>query len=99
MAMNTDTAVLAAEAANFERISGELKAVMGQVDATAGGLQPVWQGQAGIAAQGALIRFQEAALKQQQALTDISTNIATSGTQYSTTDDDQASTLHGAMGI
>ncbi len=52
--MNTDAAVLAKEASNFERISGELKSVIASVEATAGSLSGQWQGQAGIAAQTAL---------------------------------------------
>ena len=46
MAMNTDVAVLAKEAGNFERISGELKAVIAQVEGTAGSLAGQWHGQA-----------------------------------------------------
>lgn len=97
--MNTDAAVLAKEAANFERISGELKSVMAQVDSTAGALAAQMRGAAGDAAQSALMRFQDAANKQMQELNDISNNIHTSGTQYTSTDDDQASTLSSAMNI
>ena len=55
--MNTDAAVLAKEASNFERISGELKGVIGQVESTAGALAGQWHGQAGAAAQAALDAF------------------------------------------
>ena len=95
--MNTDVAVLAKEAANFERISGELQAVIGHVEATAGGLQIQMQGEAGSAAQAALLRFHEAADSQVRALTDISANIHSAGTQYAATDDDQAAALSTAM--
>ncbi|GAT08604.1 type VII secretion protein EsxB [Mycolicibacterium novocastrense] len=97
MAMNTDVAVLAKEAANFERISGELQAVIRYVEATAGSLHVQMQGDAGTAAQHALLRFQEAADRQVQTLTDISANIHTAGVQYAATDDDGASTLSTAM--
>ncbi|MED5815686.1 WXG100 family type VII secretion target [Mycolicibacterium sp. 050232] len=97
--MNTDAAVLAKEAANFERISGELKGVIAQVESTGGALATQMQGQAGQAAQQALIRFQEAADKQIQELNEISTNIHTSGTQYTSTDDDQAGNLASSMNI
>jgi WXG100 family type VII secretion target len=97
--MNTDAAVLAKEAANFERISGELQAVIGQVESTAGTLAAQMVGQAGTAAQAALMRFHEAAARQVQELNDISANIHTSGTQYTATDEDQASTFAGTMGI
>lgn len=97
--MNTDAAVLAKEAANFERISGELQAVIGQVESTAGTLAAQMVGQAGTAAQAALMRFHEAAARQIQELNDISANIHTSGTQYTATDEDQASTLSSAMNI
>lgn len=99
MAMNTDIAVLAKEAGNFERIGGELKAVKAQVEATAGALAGQWQGLAGQAAQAALIRYQEAALAQVQALDEISTNIHTSGLQYGSTDEDQQSALASSMNL
>ena len=97
MAMNTDVAVLAKEAANFERIGGELQAVIGHVESTAGALQPNMVGEAGSAAQAALLRFHEAAVRQVNALNDISANIHSAGTQYASTDDDQAATLSTAM--
>lgn len=99
MAMNTDVAVLAKEAANFERISGELTGIIGQVEATAGALATQMVGQAGTAAQQALIRFQEAAAQQTKQLDDISANIHTSSADYTTTDDDQASALISSMNI
>ncbi|ART73204.1 MULTISPECIES: WXG100 family type VII secretion target [Mycobacteriaceae] len=99
MAMNTDVAVLAKEAGNFERISGELQSVIAQVESTGSTLASQMVGQAGTAAQAALARFHEAAAKQVQELNDISQNIHQSGTQYSSTDDDQASSLSSAMNI
>lgn len=97
--MNTDAAVLAKEAANFERISGELKGVIAHVESTAGALASQMQGQAGTAAQQALLRFHEAAAQQVQELNDISSNIHSSGTQYTSTDEDQAGTLSSAMNL
>lgn len=97
--MNTDAAVLAKEAANFERISGELQAVIAQVEGTAGALAGQWHGKAGMAAQAALVRFHEAAARQVQELNDISTNIHGSGTQYTATDEDQTATLSSAMNL
>lgn len=95
--MNTDAAVLAREAGNFERISGELKGVIAHVDATAGALQGALQGESGRAANAALLRFQEAANKQIQELNDISNNISTAGVHYTSTDEDQSSSLASAM--
>src|ERR1700712_5714078 len=97
--MNTDAAVLAKEASNFERISDELKQVIAAVDMTANTLKAQWTGQAGVAAQTAPPRFDAAAATQIQELNDISNNIHTSGTQYTSTDDDQASTLASSMNI
>ncbi|MBU9762277.1 WXG100 family type VII secretion target [Mycobacterium sp. TNTM28] len=97
--MNTDAAVLAKEAANFERISGELKSVIAQVESTGSSLAAQMVGQAGTAAQSALARFHEAAAKQIQELNDISNNIHTSGTQYTSTDDDMAGNLASSMNI
>jgi ESAT-6 family protein len=99
MAMNTDVAVLAKEAANFGRISGELTVVIAQVEATAGALASQMVGQAGTAAQAALLRFHEAAARQVQELNDITRNIQTSGTQYTSADDDNAATLSSAMNL
>ncbi|WP_261862247.1 type VII secretion system ESX-1 WXG100 family target CFP-10, partial [Mycobacterium marinum] len=62
--MKTDAATLAQEAGNFERISGDLKTQIDQVESTAGSLQAQWRGAAGTAAQAAVVRFQEAANKQ-----------------------------------
>ncbi|BBY94726.1 ESAT-6-like protein EsxB [Mycobacterium gallinarum] len=95
--METDAAVLAKEAGNFERISGELQAIMSQVDATANGLRPAWQGDSGTAAQAALVRYQEAAQTQRTLLDEISMNIHSSGTDYTATDTDQASVVQTAM--
>src|ERR1700754_1426459 len=97
--MNTDAAVLAKEAANFERISGELKGVISHVESTAGALAAQMVGQAGSAAQAALVRYNEAAARQIQELNDISANIHTGGVQYTATDEDQAGTFASAMGL
>ncbi|UNB52765.1 WXG100 family type VII secretion target [Mycolicibacterium sp. YH-1] len=97
--MNTDAAVLAKEAANFERISGELKGVIAHVESTGGSVAAQWQGQAGMAAQNALVRFQEAAQQQIQQLNDISSNIHVAGTQYTSTDEDHSAALANTMGI
>ena len=95
--MNTDVAVLAAEASNFDTISGELKGVMSHVESVGGALAAAMVGDAGSAAQAALTRFHEAAIQQQQELTDISNNIHSAGVQYATADEDQASSLAGTM--
>ena len=95
--MNTDVAVLAAEASNFDRISGELKGVMSHVESVGGALQADMVGDAGTAAHAAMTRFHEAALQQQQELIDISNNIHTAGVQYTSADEDQASSLAGTM--
>jgi WXG100 family type VII secretion target len=97
--MNTDAAVLAKEAANFESISGELKGVIANVESTGGALAAQMVGQAGTAAQAALLRFHEAAARQIQELNDISSNIQQSGMQYTTADDDQAANLSSAMNL
>lgn len=97
MAMNTDAAVLAKEAANFESISAQLKSVMAEVEGTGGALAGQMVGQAGTAAQAALARFHEAALQQERELADITSNIQTAGMQYTTADDDEAANLASAM--
>ncbi|SRX92891.1 10 kDa culture filtrate antigen EsxB (LHP) (CFP10) [Mycobacterium tuberculosis H37Rv] [Mycobacterium shimoidei] len=97
--MQTDAAVLAKEASNFERISGELKGVIAHVESVAGTLAGQFQGQAGTAAQTALMRFQEAANQQIMELNDISTNIHTAGAHYTSTDEEQSGNLSSAMHI
>lgn len=99
MALKTDVAVLVKEAGNFERISGELQAVIRYVESTGEGLRPNFHGVAGTAAQTALLRFQEAATRQINELNEISANIQTAGVQYGSTDEDQAGNITGAMGI
>jgi WXG100 family type VII secretion target len=58
---------------------------------------PQWRGQAGQAAQAAFLRYQEAADRQIQELTDISTNIHSSGMQYTSTDEDQTAAVAQSM--
>lgn len=87
MALDADVPQLVKEAGNFERISGELQSVLGQVDSTGGALAAAMASEgAGNAAQQALMRFQEAAGQQISLLQDISNNIHVSGTDYTGTD-------------
>jgi len=95
--LQTDSAVLASEASNFESISASLQGVMGQVDSTAGSMQMHLQGLSGSAAQAAFVRYQEAAQVQKAALDEISANIHTGGVQYVSTDEDQGAALAQAI--
>lgn len=95
--MKTDAATLSAEASNFDRISGELQRVIQTVESTGGELAGHWRGQAGTAAQQALQRFHEAGQAQIKALSEISQNIHGAGIQYSSADDEQASSLSSQM--
>ena len=98
--MNTDAAVLAKEAANFERISGELKGVIAHVESTAGALAGQWHGQAGAAAQAALMRFHEAAARLEvQELNDIRPTSTPRVCSTPSTDEDQHATLSSAMNL
>ncbi|CAM4309486.1 Secreted antigenic protein MTSA-10 [Mycobacterium basiliense] len=97
--MRTDAATLAQEAGNFERIAGDLKTQIDQVESTAGSLHGQWQGAAGRAAQQAVLRFQEAANKQKAQLDEISTNIRHAGVQYSKADEEQQQALSSQMGF
>ncbi|BBX85600.1 WXG100 family type VII secretion target [Mycolicibacterium aubagnense] len=98
--MHTDAAVLASEAANFDRISGELTGVKTHVDAVAGQLAThMHSEQAGLAAQAALARFDEAMTQQLKELADISANIQTAGVQYTSSDADAGSSLANQMHI
>jgi WXG100 family type VII secretion target len=97
--LTTDPAALAKEAANFERIAGELKTIIAQVEQAASNLEGQWQGKAAKAAQGALAWFHEAAGAQVRELNDISTNLYAAGVHYANTDGDQSNSLAAAMGM
>lgn len=97
--MKTDAAALAQEAGNFERIAGDLKAQIDQVESTASSLQGQWQGAAGQAAQAAVVRFQEAGNKQKAELDEISGQIRQAGVQYQRADDEQQQALSSQMGF
>ncbi len=87
------------EAGNFDRVAGELTTVMNQVGMTAAGLASTMQGAAGMAAQAALTRFEEAARQQTQLLTEISQNVQQGGVQYDTADFDASEALANQMNI
>lgn len=96
--VNADTPQLMAEAANFDRICGELSSVLAQVESTAASLQVSLNSEgAGAAAQAALLRFNEASSQQIRLLSDISQNIHTSGSSYLNTDADNADGLASQM--
>ena len=95
--MKADLAVLAREGGNFNSIAAELKTVMGQVEQTGGGLAQSWTGDAGTALQGALVRFHEAAARQQNALDEISTGILETMQDLGAQTDDQKRQLQGQM--
>jgi WXG100 family type VII secretion target len=97
--LTADAAVLAKEAANFERIAGELKNVIARVESTAAELDNHWKGFAAQGPQQAINRFQQAADAQVAQLNDISTNIHTASRQYTASDDDQAGRLAAQMGL
>ncbi|MUL67335.1 type VII secretion protein EsxB [Mycobacterium sp. CBMA 234] len=97
--MHTDAAVLASEAGHFDRIAGELHGHQVAVDGIAAQLQASLKGDAGSAAQLALVRFNEAMAQQLKELSDISNNIQTAGTQYTSADGDAASNLANQMHI
>lgn len=95
--MKTDAAALSAEASNFDRISNELQQVIRGVENTGGELAAQWRGQAGAAAQQALLRFKAAGDAQIKELGEISTAINQAGIQYSSSDDEQAGSLSSQM--
>lgn len=97
--MRTDAATLAQEAGNFERISGDLKTQIDQVESTAASVQAQWQGAASAAFQAAVVRFQEAGNKQKAELDDITTNIRQAGIQYTKADEEQQQALSSQMGF
>ncbi|MCV7238220.1 WXG100 family type VII secretion target [Mycolicibacterium celeriflavum] len=95
--LRTESAAMQTEAGNFDRIAGELTAVMNHVGTTAAGLAASMQGLAGAAAQQALTRFEEASRQQTQLLTEISQNVQQGGVQYDTADFDGSEALAHQM--
>ncbi|GBE65987.1 hypothetical protein MFM001_24490 [Mycobacterium sp. MFM001] len=96
-ALTTDPAALVKEAANFERIAGELKGIIAKVEQIAADMGAHWQGTAADAAQSAIRRFQQAADAQIAQLNEISTNVQTAAAKYSATDDEKAAELASMM--
>jgi WXG100 family type VII secretion target len=88
--LETDSAVLIAEAGNFDQISAGLQGVMGQIDGTQGAMHAALQGQAGTAAQAAFVRYQEAAQVQRAALDEIVMNLNGGGVKYDGQDAEQS---------
>jgi WXG100 family type VII secretion target len=86
----TDSAVLIAEASNFDSISTGLQGVMGAIDGTQGAMAVALVGQAGTAAHAAFVRYQEAAQVQTNALNEIVANLHGGGVSYDQHDGDQA---------
>lgn len=97
--LTTDPAVLAKEAANFERISAELKNVVARVESTASQLANHWQGTAAAAAQRVLEQYRQAASQHVGLLNDVSTNVYSAGVRYSATDEEQARRLASKMNV
>ncbi|MBB2988951.1 WXG100 family type VII secretion target [Mycolicibacterium iranicum] len=96
--MEADTPQLITEAGNFDRISGDLTAILGAVEGTASVLSADLQGEAaGPAVQAALQRFSEASRQQIDLLTQISENIHTSGIDYDSADQQNADALAAQM--
>ncbi|MBB5163259.1 WXG100 family type VII secretion target [Mycobacterium sp. AZCC_0083] len=86
----TDSAVLIAEASNFDTISTGLQGVMGAIDGTQGAMSVALVGQAGTAAHAAFVRYQEAAQVQKAALDEIVTNLHGGGVTYDQHDGEQS---------
>lgn len=97
MEMRTDGGALQEGADTFRTVSESLQQIIRNVDSTAGELAAQWRGQAGAAAQQALLRFQQAGQAQIKALTDISESIQKAGITYTSADEDQASSLSSQM--
>jgi uncharacterized protein YukE len=98
--LSADTPQLIAEAANFDRIAGELKAILGYVNGTAATLATQLDSEAaGAAAQAALVRFEEASTSQIQLLNEISANIHQGGVDYDTSDMHSGEALSSQMQI
>lgn len=93
----TETSVLTKEAANFDRIVGELQSLAARVEAIASQMDSYWRGEAANAAKAAIARFREAARAQNQQLNDIASNIHCASSQYGSTDDERSQALASAM--
>lgn len=99
MSLTTDSAVLIAEAGNFDSISSGLKGVMAAIDGTQGAMAAALVGQAGTAAHAAFVRYQEAAHVQVNALNEIVTNLHGGGMTYDHNDSDQAGLIGQSVNV
>lgn len=95
--LTTDSAALAKEAEHFGKIAGELKTVIGQVESTGSELQSHWKGASGTATGQALADFHGAAQNQVKELDEISSQLHGAGLEYTSADEDHASSLQAGM--
>lgn len=95
-----DPVGLATEASNFERIAGEIKGVIARVEGTASELIADLRSEgAGAAAQQALDQYNQAALKLNSELDEVTQNLQQANVGYVTTDEDQAAGIAQAMNM
>jgi WXG100 family type VII secretion target len=99
MSLTTDSAVLIAEASNFDSISAGLQGVMAAIDGTQGAMATALVGQAGTAAHAAFVRYQEAAQVQKTALDEIVANLHGGGMTYDHNDSDQAGLIGQSINV
>jgi WXG100 family type VII secretion target len=89
--LHVDPAVLAKEAANFERIAEELKAQIVRVETTAAELfDSKWKGPAADAAKRAVNRYLDAARQLVAQLNEISISLYEAGIRYTAADVEEA---------
>lgn len=84
--MYTDEAGMIKAASDYDRISGDLTSRLRAIEHEAEALVPTLRGQTGDAAQGAAVRYSEAANAEIAELTQISQDIHTSGLRYGDVD-------------
>ena len=86
-AFNTQTAQMAQAATKVDDVNSEVRAKLANLQSAVEAVQAHWQGSAASTFQALMVRYHEDATKLSQALTDISEQIRTSGTQYQSQDE------------
>lgn len=97
--MRTDTAALAQEASNFERIAADLKQEIDHVSSVAASLQPTWQGAAGQEAQRQFATCVQVSTDSKSMLERTLEQLRNTGMQYSTADEAHQQTMSADMGF
>ena len=98
MSMELDLEIMRATGQQALGIADQMKATLGQVDGTVGGVAGAWRGNSHTAFVSVMERFDAAMAKTQLALQDISDTIGRNQVNYGVAEDDVSATVSAAGG-